>query len=272
MSVPELVTMHTHSTFCNHATDTLQDMVEAAAQAGITTMAATEHYPVPDAIDTPRHASMPHDRLESYIAAVHEQQDRHPNIELLLGCELDWLGPDEERDLSAASFEAFDIVLGSVHFIDKWLFNSSKFKERWNEVDVDALWLRYIDLWCEAATSDWPITVMAHPDVIKKFGHYPRFDLAPHYERMAEAAAAGGRMVEVNTSGRFHPCTQYYPAPDLLRAFRRAGVACTVGTDAHRATHIARDILEAYDYMHAAGYRSVTVLERGGNRREIALS
>ena len=43
----ELITMHTHSTFCNHAKDPLGDMVQAAVDAGIAHMAATEHYPIP---------------------------------------------------------------------------------------------------------------------------------------------------------------------------------------------------------------------------------
>ena len=30
----ELITMHTHSTFCNHAKDPLGDMVQAAVDAG----------------------------------------------------------------------------------------------------------------------------------------------------------------------------------------------------------------------------------------------
>lgn len=267
----ERITLHTHSTFCGHATSSLPDMVQAAVDAGVSVMAATEHFPVSTSIDAHRYASMPADRLPAYIDAVREQQALHPEIELLLGCELDWLGSDEDRNLDLSLFDQFDIVLGSVHFIDGWLFNSSRFKARWEHEDVDALWLRYIDAWCAAAESPWPFTVMAHPDVIKKFGYYPSFDLRPHYERMAQAAARGGRMVEVNTSGMFCPCASYYPADSLLEEFRKAGVPCTVGTDAHRVEHIARDIEGAYDAMRRAGYEEVTVPLRAGGRRTIAL-
>ena len=246
-------------------------MVQAAVDAGVSVMAVTEHYPISDSIDSTRYASMRMERLPEYIAAVRQQQELHPEITLLLGCELDWLGPEEDRHLDFSTFEEFDIILGSVHFIDRWLFNSSKFKERWDREDVDQLWLTYLSRWCEAAASNWPFTVMAHPDVIKKFGFYPSFDLAPHYREMAEAAAAGGRMVEVNTSGKFNPCGQYYPAPELLAEFRRAGVRCTVGTDAHSCANIARDILGAYRYMAEAGYTEVTVPLPGGDTRAIPL-
>ena len=267
----ELVTLHTHSTFCDHAKDSLADMVQAAVDAGVSVMAATEHYPISDSIDSTRYASMRMERLPEYIAAGRQQQELHPEIQLLLGCELDWLGPEEDRRIDFASLEEFDIILGSVHFIDRWLFNSSKFKERWEREDVDQLWRTYLERWCAAAASTWPFTVMAHPDVIKKFGFYPSFNLQPWYEDMAEAAAAGGRMVEVNTSGKFSPCAQYYPAPDLLKEFRAAGVPCTVGTDAHSCATIARDIREAYRYMAQAGYTQVTVPLPGGDRRTIPL-
>lgn len=264
--------MHTHSTFCGHAVTSLSDMVQAAEDAGVAAMAATEHYPLPESLSEYSYASMPFERLGEYESAVLAQRSLHPGMQILLGCELDWLGPDDERRLSPQDLSKFDIVLGSVHFIDGWLFNSSRNKDRWDDVDVDEMWERYVDLWCDAAASDMPYTVMSHPDVIKKFGRYPaRGDLSRMYERMAEAAAAGGRMVEVNTSGGYVPCSEYYPSPDLLACFRRAGVRCTVGTDAHRAEHIARDIEKAYGYMYESGYREVAVPQVGGDVRMIPI-
>ena len=150
----DLITLHTHSTFCGHAKDPLSAMVDAASRAGVRVMAATEHYPVNECFDPFKHASMSIERLEPYCQAVLDERDRHPEMEILLGCELDWLGKDEDRDLSAEDFDRFDIVLGSVHFVDGWLINSTRTKERWGEVGVDDVWRRYVDLWCDAAASD----------------------------------------------------------------------------------------------------------------------
>ena len=264
--------MHTHSTFCGHAFNTLEEMVEAASQAGITAMAATEHFPLSPAFKEYSFASMPMSKLHDYAAAVRDVRGRYPHMQILLGCELDWLGENEDRGITPDSFADYDIVLGSVHFIDGWLFNSSRCKDRWTDIDPDEIWERYVDLWCEAAASAMPYTVMAHPDVIKKFGYYPkRAKLSGMYDRMAEAAVAGGRMVEVNTSGKFTACGEYYPSLDLLKRFQQAGVKCTVGTDAHRAEHIARDIREAYAFMHEAGYREVAVPLVGGGVRMMSI-
>lgn len=266
----ELITMHTHSTFCNHAKDPLDDMVQAAVDVGIAHMAVTEHYPIPDELDPSKRSTMPAERLEAYIDAVREQQKRD-DIDVLLGCELDWLGKDETRALHASDFDRFDVVLGSIHFVDRWLMVSHKNMSRWKSVDLEAFWNRYVELWCEAAKSDMPFTVMAHADVVKKFSPKPEFDLEPLYERMARAACEGGRMVEVNTSGAYAECSEYYPSPSLLQAFRAEGVACTVGTDAHCKAHIARDIERAYDYMRAAGYTQLAVPTRGRGVRMVDL-
>lgn len=269
----ELITMHTHSTFCGHAYSTLDEMVQAASEAGITALAATEHYPLSPAFKEYSFASMPSARLAEYADAVRSIRKRYPRMQILLGCELDWLGDWEDRGITPESFAEYDIVLGSVHFIDGWLFNSSRCKERWSDVDPDDIWERYVDLWCEAATSPMPYTVMAHPDVIKKFGYYPdRAKLQDMYDRMAQAAASGGRMIEVNTSGKFTPCGEYYPTLDLLKRFHDAGVRCTVGTDAHRAEHIARDIREAYAFMREAGYTEVAVPLVGGGVRMMPIA
>lgn len=264
--------MHTHSTFCGHAVTPLAEMVRAAEDAGVSVMAATEHYPLPDSLREYSYASMPLDRLAEYETAVLAQRELHPGMQILLGCELDWLGADDERALTSDDLSRFDIVLGSVHFIDGWLFNSSRSKARWDDVDVDEMWDRYVELWCAAAVSDMPYTVMAHPDVIKKFGRYPSHGrLEGMYDRMVEAAVAGGRMIEVNTSGAHVACGEFYPAPELLSRFCRAGVSCTVGTDAHRAEHIARDIEKAYASLYEAGYREVAVPQVGGDIRMMAI-
>ena len=59
-------------------------------------------------------------------------------------------------------------------------------------------------------------------------------------------------MVEVNTSGSYYACKEMFPAPALLVEFRRAGVPCTVGTDAHVPANVARDIAAAYRLMAQA--------------------
>ena len=267
----ELVTTHTHTCFTNHGEGTVEELVSAAVAAGVSTIGVTEHFPMTDAFDPEHYLAMPASRMDEYLQAVEDARRAHPEIEVITGCELDWLGDDEDRALSQKDFEPFALVLGSVHFVDRWAFDDPAQRGRWDEVGADAIWRRYFEVWCEAASSDVPFTVMSHPDLAKKFGYYPSFDPLPLYEAAAEACAAAGRMVEVNTSGSYYACKEMFPAPALLAAFCRAGVPCTVGTDAHKPEHVARDIEKAYRLMAQAGYRTVTVPTADGDRRRLTI-
>lgn len=211
--------------------------------------------------------------VDAYLAEIDEARARHPQIEFVTGTEMDYLGALEDRQLTEDALAPFRFRLLSVHFIDGWAFDDPAQRGRWEEPGApDAIWRRYVELWCEAAADrTLRFDVMSHPDLAKKFGYYPSYGLQPLYEAMAEAAAAGGRMVEVNTSGGYYACAEMFPAPALLEAFCRAGVPCTVGTDAHVPANVARDVQAAYDLMRRAGYKSVTVPGRGGSRRSIAL-
>lgn len=268
----ELVNTHTHTVLSGHGTGTVEELVAAASAARVSTLAVTEHYPLSSAFDPDGTLSMHADAMAGYLEAIERASRVNPDVEVLAGCELDCLGADEDRSLAEADFEPFSLVLGSVHFIDGWAFDDPADVASWERSGAaDRAWRRYFDLWCEIAAGSGPMTVMAHPDLVKKFGFYPSFDVAPLYERAAEACAAGGRMVEVNTSGAHYPCKEMYPAPDLLAAFCRAGVPCTVGTDAHDPRHVARGIEDAYRMMYACGYREVTVPTPDGDRRRIAI-
>ncbi|MCL1799286.1 MAG: histidinol-phosphatase HisJ family protein [Eggerthellaceae bacterium] len=267
----ELVNTHAHTALCGHGEGSVEELVASAVAAGVGTLAVTEHYPLTPRYDPDEFLSMPARYLEEYCDTVERVRTGNPGIEILLGCEFDWLGTAEDRDLSAVDFARFELVLGSVHFVDGWAFDSPSSRGRWEELGADYIWDRYFDTWCEAVLSDLPFTVMAHPDLAKKFGHYPSFGLEKHYQKAAEACRVAGRMVEVNTSGAHYACKEMYPAPALLREFCRAGVPCTLGTDAHHPDNAARGIQDGYHLLYECGYREVTVPTREGDRRRVTI-
>ena len=236
-------------------------------------MAFTEHYPLSPAFDPDQYLSMRPEYVERYLAEIEQARAAHPSIEFIVGTEMDYLGDLEDRAITEADLAPFRFKLGSVHFIDGWAFDDPAQKGRWEEPGApDAIWRRYGELWCQAASNPAnPYDAMSHPDLAKKFGYRPTFDCAPLYQEMAEAARAGERMVEVNTSGGYYACAEMFPAPALLAAFCRAGVPCTVGCDSHDPANVARDIRQAYDLMYRAGYRSVTVPTATGDRRSITI-
>lgn len=268
----EIVSQHNHTDMTNHGHGSIEEVIGQALQKGMTNLAVTEHYPLTPHVDPRDYVSMHADRLDEYCERILAQRAAHPEMEILVGCELDWLGKDEDRNLQPGQFDCFDIVLGSVHFLDLWPFDDPAQRDFWDEAGADYIWRRYFEVWCEAVTSNGAFNVMAHPDLVKKFNRRPSFDPMPLYKQAAEACAAGGRMIEVNTSGVTYACNEMFPHVDLLREFCRAGIPCTVGSDAHEPHLVDRGITDGYRLMYEAGYREVTVVVPGGGTRAIALT
>ncbi len=273
----ELIDCHIHTGYCNHAKGETADYVAAARAAGVSAMLFTEHAPLPDAFDPDRHLSIADADLEPYCAAVTtlaEQSASAPGpLQVGLGLEVDWLSDDPayarnaiERGRAAGA----RVFLGSVHFLGTWAFDDPDDLSGWDVRGIDDVWREYIDVWCDAAASGL-FDVMAHPDLPKKFGHRPENDPVRGYERMAEAAVAGGVLIEVSTAGLRKPVGELYPGPALLAAFAAAGVDATVGSDAHAPAEVGFAIGEAYTALASAGHKRVAYPLPGHERRYIEL-
>jgi len=113
--------------------------------------------------------------------------------------------------------------------------------------------------------------VMAHPDLVKKFGHFPSFDRRELYAEGAQVAADAGVLIEVSTAGLRKPVGELYPGAEFLAAFRAAGVAATVGSDAHEPAEVGFEIDAAYDALQTAGYDRVAFPDGRGGWKELPL-
>lgn len=257
----QLIDCHIHTERCGHATGVVEDCVAVAIECGLYGVIFTEHLALPEDLDPHRHLSMPASGLEGYLAEVARARDLHPQLQIVTGLEADYLpGRTDEtaRQLSEARSRADGarVVLGSVHFIGEWAFDDPHHVDEWDRHDVDAAWIDYFSLWNEA-TATGLFDVMAHPDLIKKFGHRPSFDPRELYSEAARTAASAGVLIEVSTAGLRKPIGELYPGHDLLVAFREAGVAATAGSDAHEPDEVGYRIGDAYDALVAAGYSAV---------------
>lgn len=269
----ELIDCHIHTEVCGHATGTAAQMVSAAVFAGLHGIVMTEHLPLPEDLDPGRELSPPMCDLISYAEQVRELADRAKGLRVVLGAEADWL-PGREDYARAVRAEAatlgVEVVLGSVHMMGDWTFDDPNDLSGWDTTGPDEAWERYFSLWCDAARSG-AFDVMAHPDLVKKFGHRPSFDCRELYAEAASAAAEGGVLIEASTAGWRKPVAELYPGPDLLRAFAEAGVGATVGSDAHAPAEVGYRIADAYAELAEAGYTHVCLPLGGGNVERIEL-
>jgi histidinol-phosphatase (PHP family) len=257
-----MIDLHMHTARCGHATGTIDEYVEAARVAGLEVMCFTDHLPMPATY--PQHYTMCSTELDAYVkdvavAAALSAETGGP--EVLCGIEADWLAGDSDHIRTAVAAHDFDMVLGSVHFIGDWAFDDPDLTARYSSTDIDALWDRYFALVFDAARSGL-FDVLAHPDLIKKFGFMPGVDPGSWYEETALALFEGGCAVEVNAAGLRKPVGEIYPSLPLLRACRRRGVPATFGSDAHAPQEVAAGVGPARDLLAQAGYDSLVVFRR----------
>lgn len=269
----ERVDCHSHSAYSGHGSGSVADMVHRAEELGLATFAQTEHLVLPEGMDPDFETSMAPQTMERYLAELHEQRERlHKEgsaLELVIGIEADWL-PGRTDELIELC-EPFEYVLGSVHFIDARPIDDSRDLGIWDDYGADGLWRAYFDAWLDMAAHPGPIMCFSHPDLPKKFGWRPSFDAREYNYEMAQAAARSGRMVEVNTAGLRNDANEAYPTLELLRSFHDAGVACTIGSDAHGPKDVAANFDDAVELMGRAGYRKIVVPTSDGDRRYVSI-
>ena len=251
-----IVDYHVHTARCGHADGAMERYVERAIEAGLVEMGFSDplymYWLASDRRDP--ELAMAEWELDFYVQDVERCRGRYgKEIAIRLATEADFI-PGRERDLEKILKRYdWDYVLGSVHFVDGWGMDDSRFLGGYDEWDVDDLYRHYFDLIGQAAETGL-FDVMGHVDLVKKFGHRPTENQSASYRRLAQRFGRAGVCVEVNTSGLRKPVAEIYPHPDLLRACREAGVPTTFGSDAHTPGDVAADFTAAAALMRAAGY------------------
>lgn len=260
-----MIDLHTHTWRCRHAEGSVADYVAAAHAVGADIIAITDHLPLPHDLELrlgPDHGyAMPENELSAYVDEVlvaRESSRAAGGPEVLLGIEVDYLPGAEEHIERLTRAYPFDVVLGSVHFVDGWAFDDPAQVEHYRDLDIDDLWQRYFANVIDAAGSGL-FDVMSHLDLVKKFGFRPERDQTAAYRDLAVQFAAFGVAAEINTAGLRKPCAELYPGPALLAELHRAGVALTTGSDAHDPSEVLAGNAEAVQAARDAGFDSLVV-------------
>ena len=242
-----------HTPLCRHATGEPTEYAARAVELGLTEIGFTDHSPMPrDDFDNWRMRS---DQLDEYVEKVRHAQREHPQLTIKLALEVDYLPGHEEWIRELASRHPWDYFIGSVHYVsDSWdVDNPAKLSE-WNSRDPFEVWSVYFERLTMAAASGL-FEIIGHADLPKKFGHRPKQDCTPLYERFLTAAKKTGTAIELNTAGLRKNCREIYPNPTLLDAAFRLGVPITFGSDAHAIGEVGMNLKDAIELAHSIGYK-----------------
>ncbi|MTI81417.1 MAG: histidinol-phosphatase HisJ family protein [Firmicutes bacterium] len=253
-----LIDYHLHTARCGHASGTMQQYIDAARQVGLTEVGIADHIPMywlPSEKRDPE-VAMTDKELTGYIVEVQQLQQANLDITIKLGLEVDYIPGHEKAAEEIISSLPLDYVLGSVHYLDGWGFDNPEYMHKFDQWNLYELYQHYFDTVCQGAKSGL-FNIMAHTDLIKKFGHRPNWDLSPLYEQVASTFAESAVSVELNTAGLRYPALEQYPSKELLKVLYKHKVPVTMGSDAHNPQQVGQDIKIARQMLIEVGYKEI---------------
>lgn len=251
-SVPHLPPdYHTHNMLCKHARGKPADYVRGAIHNGVAEIACTDHCPTDDrfAIES----RMDLELFPAYRDQVAEARANSRTVKVLFGIEADYYRGCEKFLARHCEEYGFDIVLGSVHFLDYWK-QPQYGRDLTRPENPVQLWRDYFQ--AVGAMADTRLfDVAAHLDLPKRFGN--EINLESFREAALPALdriAAAGMCLEINTSGAHHRCGAFYPSLEVLRWAAERRIGLTFGSDAHDPERVGDGFVAAMALARAAGF------------------
>ena len=239
----------------------LEEMIEAARQAGIDEFGISDHYCLYPG-GRPIEWSMPVVLLDEYVERIRMVAAETQSPIIRLGLEADYFPETIEQIQEIVAVHPFDYLIGSVHFVDDFPIDTDA--GDWEAIsppERDEVWRLYWIRLKQMAESR-AFDIVAHPDLPKKFGYLPSIDLEEEEQAALDAIAASGMSIEINTAGWYKPAAEMYPSLRLLREASRRNIPLQVNVDSHHPNTISRDYDRAASLAREIGYTKVVGYER----------
>lgn len=264
--------------FCEHASGSLREVVEAALARGFSVYGVSEHAPREEArflYPSEREKGYTIERLreefEAYAVTARALADEYAGrMTLLCGFEAEVVPAARYRALMTGHRQrhGFDYMVGSVHYVDEIQIDGERadFAQAVAAAGgLEAFAVRYYDLVTEMTEALRP-DVVGHLDLIRKNAP-PEADLATPAIRQAvdralEAAREAGAVLDLNTAGWRKGLGTPYPAPWLVRRAREMEVAFCFGDDSHGPHQTGEGVGQARQYLLENGVQTIRRLTR----------
>ena len=233
---------HMHSIYSD-GRHTIDDVAQSALEKGLTTIAVTDHMPLP----YPTRYAMDRDLLPAYREAIGAARLKYGDrLTILAGLEMEYI-PEHREWIKDIADLGWDLLLISIHGIvtheGHFMVNGreDEFQQTLDRVfagDIRAFCTRYYALIREAVATGW-FDVAGHLDVIKKHNLNNRYfdETASWYRDQVietlDALADSHVKLEINTNGLNHQAAAPYPGPWIIREAIARGISLVLGSDAH---------------------------------------
>lgn len=261
---------HVHSEFSIDCRIPMRDSCAAAAAAGVTEIAFTDH------VDhVPVDLGYGYWNADRYFRALEECRSEFAGeLTILAGAEVDFNFLTVNAVERFVSSHDFDFVIGSVHYTPQ---GELIFPDSFSGKSFDDIFLPYLDQIEAAVETGWFDTI-GHLDLPKRYAPASHRNYDPcRYREQFEAIFA--RMIrgerttfEINTSGIRQTPKTSMPGPAIVRWYVEAGgTYLTTGSDSHATQTIGAGIGRTLDMLSLCGIEQVASF-RGRNRTLVPIT
>ena len=206
--------------------------------------------------------------LDEYFSFIEKLRKRHKVLAGIEVCNFQ----DQEAAGKILDACPFDYVIGSVHFLHGWAYDSGAIKAEWDNHPLPEIYEWYTAE-VEKLAASGLYDVLGHPFNIRLYRHFPDFDVTPYLERAARAMKAADMIVDLNTGTYYrYPVEEFSPYPDFMRMAREYDLPVITTSDAHHPADCARCNEEAVQYARSFGYTDQIRFTGGRGRERIALN
>ena len=244
-------------TFCSHAVDRLEDVVERYIELGFEWICLTEHMPTEDRRFIPRDelragydVDALQERFDRYFAEARRLAKLHErDIEIFVGFETEaYSGAETEIVRLLARYEP-DMIVGSVHHVHDSLVDGPADDYR-RAVEsaggIEALYCDYFDAQLKLIETFRP-AVVGHFDLVRigDPNYRERWEVTAIRDRALrnlERIRELGLIIDLNVRAFAKGFTEPYPSLPWLDTAIRSGIAVVPGDDSHGVASVGKHL------------------------------
>lgn len=258
---------HTHSNNSFDAQNSVDDMCQSAAKCGLYAVAITDHCEAPLIKEGERSRYGYFDKTipDSFREASAAKLKYSNVLKVLCGIELGEPMHDSGCTQRALEYGDFDFIIASVHNIRG--FEDFYYLD-YNMINIDKVLNQYFDELLETAEFE-------HFDALAHISYPLRYikrdtglvyDIHKYQDKIDliyKALIKNNKALEINVSGLYKDFGASLPDAYQVKRFKElGGKYITIGSDAHCAEDVGKDIEKGIEIARNAGFSNYTIFEK----------